>query len=151
MRIHTVTKVIQWVLFLVSIGLLIAFYFGPVVPGTENTPSEEPQITGTILGWAYILAFIAAGTAIIFSIIQAIFNPKGAKKSLFGLLFAAILIFIAYQLASDEFLVLSPNYKGGDNVPSTLKTVGTGLIFMYFLGGIAILSILVTEIINIFR
>ncbi len=151
MRIHTITRIVQWVLILLSLGLIIAFYVGPVVPGTENTPSEEPRVTETILGWAFILTFIAAGAVLIFSVITSIMNPKGAKKSLVGLLIAAVLIFIAYQLAGDELLVLSPNYRGGDNVPGTLKSVGTGLIFMYFLGGIAILSILVTEIINIFR
>ena len=43
------------------------------------------------------------------------------------------------------------NYEGKDNVPTTLKITDTGLIVTYFLAGLAILSILFSEIVKYFK
>ena len=44
-----------------------------------------------------------------------------------------------------------PAYSGTDNVPSVLKKVGTGLISMYILLGLAVLTIVYTEISKYFK
>ena len=62
----------------------------------------------------------------------------------------AALIFISNRLASDELLNLI-QYTGPDNVPGTLKAVGTFLIFTYILGIVAIVSILYSAIANLFK
>jgi len=145
-----IISIVLWVLMGISIILLVLFYFGKVVPGTEDTNLHEPVITQTFLVWAYILGGITAGLALTFPIINVIQNPKSAKKGLFVILGIAVLIFIAYSLASDHVLNI-PGYDGKDNVTKTLKFTGTGLITMYILAGLAVLSIIYSEIAKYFK
>ena len=149
-KIRKIISIILYVLMGISLVLVIMFYFGKVVPGTEGTNMEEPVITGKILIWAAILVLLTAGLAVVFPIMHLISNPKSAKQFLFVLLGVAILIFIAYSLASNEVLEI-PGYTGKDNVPGTLKFVGTGLFLTYILSGLAVLSILFSEISNYFK
>ncbi len=149
-KIRKIISIILYVLMGISLVLVIMFYFGKVVPGTEGTNMEEPVITGKILIWAAILVLLTAGLAVVFPIMHLISNPKSAKQFLFVLLGVAILIFIAYSLASNEVLEI-PGYIGKDNVPGTLKFVGTGLFLTYILSGLAVLSILYSEISNYFK
>ncbi len=148
--IRKTISIILYVLMGISVVLVALFYFGKLVPGTEGTNMEEPVITGKILIWAAILVIITAGLALIFPIINLVANPKSAKRGLFILLGIAVLIFIAYTLASNEVLKI-PGYTGTDNVPGILKIAGTGLFTTYILAGLAVLSILYSEIANIFK
>jgi len=149
-KIRKIISIILYVLMGVSIVLVALFYFGNVVPGTEGTNMEEPVITGKILIWAAILVIITAGLAVVFPIISLVTNLKSAKRGLFILLGVAVLIFIAYTLASNEVLSI-PGYTGTDNVPGILKFAGTGLFTTYILAGLAVLSILYSEIANYFK
>ncbi|MBA7522898.1 hypothetical protein ES705_15018 [subsurface metagenome] len=110
----------------------------------------EPVITQTFLVWTYILGGLTAGLALTFPIINVIQNPKSVKKGLFVILGVAVLIFIAYSLASNQVLNI-PGYDGKDNVAKTLKFTGTGLITMYILAGLAVLSIIYSEIAKYFK
>ena len=149
-KVRKIISIILYVLMGISLILVVMFYFGNVVPGTEGTGMEEPLITGKILFWAAILVILTAGLTIIFPIIHLISNPKSAKQVLFVFLGVAILIFIAYSLASNEVLEI-PGYTGKGNVPGTLKFVGTGLFLTYILAGLATLSILYSEISKYFK
>ncbi|MBE9510681.1 MAG: hypothetical protein IMY71_07375 [Bacteroidetes bacterium] len=149
-KIRKIISIILYVLMGISLVLVVLFYFGKLVPGTEGTNMEEPLITGKILIWAAILIILTAGLAVIFPIMHLISNPKSTKNSLFVILGVAILIFIAYSLASSEVLEI-PGYTGIDNVPGTLKFTGTGLFLTYILAGLAVLSILFSEISKYFK
>lgn len=111
---------------------------------------HEPTITKTILLWAGILAGITALLSLVFPIINMVTNPGSIKKTLITLVGVAILLFVAWLLASDEILDM-PHYEGKDNVPSTLKLAGTGIITAFILAVLAILSILYSEIVKYFK
>ncbi len=147
---NKITTILLYILSGVSVVLVFLFYFGPDIQSTVNTPMEEPKITETILFWAYILGGSAAGLTIIFQIINIIKNPANAKKTLISVLLLGIVVFVAYMLSSDQVMELT-GYKGSDNVPGTLKTVGAGLITLYLLAGIAIVSALFSEIAKYFK
>ena len=148
--IRKIITIILYVLMGISLILVVLFYFGNVVPGTEGTNMEEPLATGKILIWAGILVAITAGLALIFPIINLVTNLKSAKKGIFILLGVAVLIFAAYSLASNEVLEI-PGYTGKDNVPGTLKIAGTGIFTAYILAALAALSILYSEISKYFK
>lgn len=133
----------------VSVVLMLIFYFGADVPGTTGTPMQEPVITETILIWAGVLVGLATMAAVIFPLIRMVMNPKNAKKTLFGLVGVAVIIFVAWQFSSDEILPLAT--ENPDNVPHVLKLAGTQLGTMYILLGMAVLSIFYTEIRNLFK
>ena len=150
MNLSKIVSYILYALMLITVLLAVLFYFGKVVPGTEGTNFEEPTITKTILLWAGILAGLTAVLALVFPLINMVTNPKAAKKTLFVLVGVAVLVFIAWLLASDAILDM-PYYEGKDNVPSTLKLAGTGIFTAYILAGLAILSILYSEIVKYFK
>lgn len=147
---NKILTVLTWVLMAITIVFALIFYFGNLVPGTEGTRLEEPTITQTFLVWAYVLFGITAGLTIIFSLINFVINPKGAKKSIIAIVAAAALIVIAYLMADDTVLDL-PFYSGTGNEPATLKFVDTTLFTAYGLVIIAFLSILWSSISKAFK
>ena len=150
---NMLAKIVSYILYalmIVSVVLAVLFYFGKLVPGTEGTNMEEPIITKTILLWAGILAGLTALLSLVFPIIHMVANPKAIKRTVLTLVGVAVLIFIAWILASDAVLDM-PHYEGHDNVPKTLKLAGTGLYTTYILAGLAVLSILYSEISKYFK
>jgi TRAP-type C4-dicarboxylate transport system permease small subunit len=150
MIISKLSRYVLWAIMVVSLVLIGFFFFGGFVENTEGTSLAEPLITETILRWAYILLIITLALAVVFQLLSMFSSVKALKRAGIVLGIAAVFIFISYQLADDTILNLI-QYSGPDNVPTTLKWVGTGLIFTYILGILAILSILYTAIANIFR
>jgi magnesium-transporting ATPase (P-type) len=145
-----IVSISLYVIFGISVILAIWFFAGGYEPGTQGTSYEEPVATNTMLLWGYFLFGITALAAIIFPIINLISHPKNAKQALIVVAIFAAIILISYALSSGTPLNL-PGYKGEDNVPAKLHMVGTGLYATYFLGGIAFLGILASEIYRIFR
>jgi hypothetical protein len=145
-----ILQILTWVLMAVTVVYAIIFYFGNVIPETAGTRLEEPTITQSFLVWAYILFFLTAGVTVVFSLINFVVNPKGAKKSLVALLAGAVIIVIAFLLSDDTVLNM-PFYDGKDNVPSTLKFVDTVLFTSYILVGLAFLSIIWSAISRVFK
>jgi hypothetical protein len=150
MIISKLSRYVLWAIMAVSLVLIGFFFFGGFVENTEGTSLAEPLITETILRWAYILLIITLVLAVVFQLLSMFNSVKALKRAGIVLGIAAVFIFISYQLADDTILNLI-QYSGPDNVPTTLKWVGTGLIFTYILGILAILSIFYTAIANIFR
>ena len=150
MVISKISQYFLWALMAISLVLVGIFFFGGFVEGTEGTSSAEPVITEVILRWAYILLFITLAIVIAFQLLYVFLNIKTLKSTGIILGIAAVLIFVSYQLADDTVMNLI-SYSGPDNVPGTLKFVGTVLIFTYILGVLVIVSILFSAISNLFR
>ncbi len=137
MKLSKLTSYTMYVLLGLGALLVILYYLGAV--------SEEP-----ILDLAYIYFGIAAIASIVFPIIYLITNPKGAISIIIGLVLIGIIVLISYFLASDQVMHIS-GYTGTDNVPGTLKAVGTGLYTMYILFSLSIIAILYSEISSAFK
>lgn len=141
------SKYILYVLMGISVILIALLYLGGDVPGTEGV-TPEPKITDTIIKFSYFLFIIAAGLAIVFLFTQLFTNPALLKRSAIVIVLIAVIYLIARGMASDELL----DMKGyDDNVPNTLKNVGTGLISTYILIGITVFSMLYSEIAKFFK
>ncbi len=134
----------------VSVVLVVLFYFGKIVPGTEETNMEEPVITELFLKWTYIMAIGATVIALGFSIVNLINNPKALKQSLIMIVVGAVLVVAAYFMADDQVLSM-PGYEGTQNIPGTLKFAGTFLWLAYILAGLAVLTILYSEVAKYFK
>ncbi|MGB3180102.1 MAG: hypothetical protein WBB45_01845 [Cyclobacteriaceae bacterium] len=96
----------------------------------------------------YGLIIVGALLAIIAPFVSSFSNPAGLVKSGVGILALVVLFFIAYALAGDEVTGLI-RARGFD--AQTVKAVGGALILMYILFGIAIISILITEVLKLVR
>lgn len=126
----------------------------PVVATEVNFTFMEKLVyykTDVAIIWGYILLLIAAITALIFPIIYAIVHPANMVRSLLVLVGVAVLVFVSYLLSSGEPIEII-GYTGTDNSnPAALKMIDTGLIFMYFVLGLALFSILYAEIAKYFK
>lgn len=146
---NRIITILLYVLMGISAIFTLIFYFGNVVPGTENTAMKEPVITDSFLLWATILLGLAVVFALIFPIVRMFTSPKNALKTLIGVVGMVVVIVIMYFFASDEVLVIARENPG--NVPSVLKWVGAGLNTMYVMFVAAIVAILYTEISKAFK
>lgn len=149
-KLSLILRIVLIVLMAITGIFIILFYFGGAVEGTEGTEFYEPSVTEGMLKWTYALFFIALAGAIGFPASYILKNPETAKKTLISVLFIGVVVLIAYLLADDTVLNM-PGYKGEDNVPDKLQWAGTGLITTYLLFGIALLSIIGSEVLKIVR
>lgn len=142
-----ISTIVLYVLAAISVILAILFFAGGNVLDATGAPTDEPVFTALNLTWAYVLFIGATALTFLFSLYYIITHPKALKGALISLAAAAVLVIIAYFLASDAPV----GGRGAEEITtSTLKWVGTGLYVTYILGGIAIVGIVVSEIYRAF-
>jgi|TARA_A100001011_G_C14279131_1_gene830730 uncharacterized membrane protein len=96
----------------------------------------------------YLLIFGAAFSAILFPLLGIIKNPKKSKQFFIYVLTFVFTFLISYLLASDEVF---DGYKQFGVTPSNSKIVGSGLIFFYILSLLAVLLVVYSEIVKLFK
>ena len=137
-----IAKWISWVLIVISVVILV---WGAST-GFESNSGVPVDV---LLRWGYILLIAATALVLILGVVlSAINNPKSLTKMGLGLLVVAVIAFIAYATASGSPLV---GYIGEQPDHSTLKLTDTLLNLTYLLGGCAIVSIIIGEIISTIR
>jgi hypothetical protein len=108
--------------------------------------------TDYALIWAYILFILTAIAAVVFPLFTVVTNVKALVRTLAIFAGAAVLILLSYFVFASDTPIEILGYAGTDNRdPVTLKWVGTGLFSTYILFGMAILSILYSEIASMFK
>jgi len=90
----------------------------------------------------YTLVIIAAVSAILLPLINALGNPQSLVKSGMGVLAIVALYFLAYAFSGSEVTQAYSKYGIG---PDLSKLVGGTLIMAYLLLGFAIIGIIFTE------
>jgi hypothetical protein len=108
--------------------------------------------TDYALRWAYILLAIAAIAAVVFPLINIVTDVKAILRLLAVLGGAAVLLLLSYFVFADSTAIDILGYTGTDNSdPGTLKWIGTGLYSTYIIFGVALISILYSEVANLFK
>ena len=134
-------KICLWVLLIASVALLCYVAFvGKFSDGSVNA----------LLGWAYgMLGLAIAAIVCVGLYITATTNPKNLIKIVIVLAGAAALCGLAFLLAKGA---PAQGYTG-EKLPSqgTLKLTDTVLNLTYILGGAAIISIIVGEVVMALR
>lgn len=131
------TKYVQLVLMLCGVAVFAYFLF-----------AGEAAV-GAMLTWAYIILGLALASAVVFPLISMFSNPKGAVRTLVGLVVAVAAIFGLYSLSSAAPMLL-PNGDVFDNV-ATLKLTDTGLYIAYIVMAAAFAAILFGELKSVFK
>ncbi len=103
----------------------------------------------TVIYWGYFLLIFTAVIVILFPIVNLIMNPKNSIKIFISLGVMVVIAIIAYSLSQVNFTELQLEKLG--TTASTVKYVGTGLIFTYILASLAVLSIVYASISRIFK
>lgn len=130
------SKYILYLLFGLGILLTVLFFI------------NQDGLMDTYLFYAYILFFVGAVLAVVLPLIGLAQNPKGLKKSLFGVLLAVALVGISYLIASGDPVSVNLTEE-----PSTLtyKITDAGLILTYILLAISFFSIIAGSVMNVVR
>jgi hypothetical protein len=142
-------NVLKKVFYGVSIILILiatAYQIAVLYQGDDN-------VTEGVLNGYFYVTYVAFGIALLFAllfpVIQMASNPKGAVKTLIMIGIAVVLWFVARAMATNQF---SPSDLEEMKITAeTSVTVGAGLIFTYFVFGVAILSILYASVSNLFK
>ena len=126
----------------VSVILLVLSF----VKGFE---ANDGRGVDNLLRWAYVMLGIAVFAAIIVSaVVSFINNPKSIIKLLIGLVAVAAVCFVVYLVSKGNPAVgLTVDQPSA----STLKLTDTILNLTYLVGGVAIASIIVGEVISAIR
>ncbi len=121
------------VYFLIRIIMVGDEAFDPVNP---DAASLQGSIISPYISFALALLYIAAGLAIVFSLWNLIRHPKMLKKALLSLGVFAVLLLIAYFLASDAAVTDATGTKVLVEQGSVSKWSSTGIWYAVILGGI---------------
>lgn len=129
-------------LIVVSVVLLVLGF----VKGFE---ANDGKAVENLLRWGYVMLGIAVFAAIIVSaIVGFINNPKSIVKLLIGLVAVAAVCFVVYLVSKGNPAVgLTVDQPSA----STLKLTDTILNLTYLVGGVAIASIILGEVISAIR
>ncbi len=137
---NTINRILQiglWVLLAVSVVMFILFYV------------NGESMSDTVLTWAQILLVITVGLLVIFPIVHFIKNPKSALKFLLVVVIFGVLFLVSYLFSQGN---TNADIYEVEKVTSNLsRLIGAGLIMVYILAGLALLSIIVSAIINAFK
>ncbi len=134
---NRILQTILFVLLAASVVLFIFFYI-----------KGEPM-ADTVLSWGQILLVITVALLIIFPILHFFKNPKSALKFLGVVVIFGVVFLISFLLSSSS--VEGDIYIKEGITPATSRIIGSGLIMIYILAGVALISIIVSAIINAFK
>lgn len=135
-------KIISVILIL----LAVVFQVMVLVQGEENLSTS---LMDNYAYLTYITLALTAVLAIVFPIIFMFMNPKSAVKILISLAILVVIGFIAYAIAGNEFDV--QRLQELETTAETSRYVGAALLFTYLIGGLAVISMLVSGVSSIFR
>lgn len=151
MTITKFTKAFLYIAYALAIVFTVMFFMG--LDGTGDRSAQNIAAAGPYLSFAYVLAFLALGLVLIFSVINVIIDPSNLKMALVGIGGLVVIAVISYMLSSDAPL----NFTSKDVADiynkdtATLKWTDTGLYLTYTLFGISIIGMLFTELRDFFK
>ena len=151
-KISKIVQILMYALLGVSVIMTFAFYFGSTETITFANEKEYayPGFTDGMLYWTYALFGTATVSSILFAVYLMATDFKKAKNALVGIAALAVVVILAYALASGAI----PTFHNAEkfNITESIsKMVGTGLYTMYLLAGIAVVGILFTEFSKSFK
>lgn len=143
-----------------GLGILIAALFlitATVNIGSFNSLPDEEKFTTSIfdvgLQGSIALVIIALVLTIVFAIYQTATNLRASLFGILGLIAIVVIFFIAYSSASGEatgaMARAVENYGG--MTANELKIVGGGITTAIVMAALAVVAIVISEIINLFK
>lgn len=143
-------KYLSYVMLLLGVGVFVYFVITSLMypePSTEFPVGTVGAAMGVnvMLIYTYIILAVALLIAIVFPVVNIVSNPKGAMRSLIGLVAMIVIFLVSYLLASDT-PIPNPAANGYFDDPVTLKLTDVGLYSGYAILVIAFIVILWGEI-----
>jgi MFS-type transporter involved in bile tolerance (Atg22 family) len=96
----------------------------------------------------YIMVIVAAVSAVLFSVLNMVTNPKNIIRAGISVAIIGVLFLIAYSMSGNE---VTTEYAKFNIDPDTSKLVGGTLIMSYLLLGITVVGLFYTEVVKIVK
>jgi len=150
-KLNRIPNIVLIVIAAISV-VLIVLLVSNVDPDTQNVNMGN-WITIN-LRWMYILLFFAVILLVLFAVYQIVTEWQSAKG---GLLYSgafAVMVVIAYLLASGEiptFFGVEKFIADGTITPVKLKIIDTALFSTYFMFGLAIIALIYSSVTRYFK
>jgi len=141
--ILTIFKVIS----LIFIALAVIFQIVVLVKGEDGVVGTG--ILDYYIRLSYVAVAIAAVLALAFPLYFMLQNPKDLLKIAGGIVVLVAIGFVCYSIADNTF-----NIAQLEKLKTTAdisRYVGTSMYFTYFLGGIAVITIIYSGISGMFK
>jgi uncharacterized membrane protein len=125
------------------IGLIAIYFLVRIIMEGDDAVKESLELQNSLVSpfvsFAKVILLITAIIAVVFSLWNLVRQPKLLKKTLISLAALAVLLMIAYAMASDAAVTnVSGNViKDGEAGPVS-KWVSTGIWYSMILGGIGL-------------
>ncbi len=117
---------------------------------SDAVAAADGSWTGTVITWAIVVFAIGLIGAAASYVVGAFVDTSNLLKSAIVVVGAVVLVGICWALADGTPLPLV-GYEGSENVPFWLKIADTGLFLGYIAAIVAIVSIVVSEVVQLFR
>jgi magnesium-transporting ATPase (P-type) len=129
------------------IGLIGFYYFIRIVMAGDDVIKTDAALQNSVLSpfiyYSVVLLVIVTGISVIFSILNLLKNPEILKRTLIGVAFLAVLLAIAYSMASDAAVTDSVGNIIKDGEAGAIsKWVSTLINFSFYLGIIGLVMFL---------
>jgi len=133
---------------LIAIGVLSAILWY-LLPSSDMPAAEAAQsgALNTMFIITYLLLGIAVVVSLVFTLKNLFSNPQGLKKTLFVVGGFLLVVGVSYVLASGTDV--DPEFAAMTD-ESTVKNIGMGLNVFFILTIIAILSLVIPSVKNMF-
>lgn len=123
--------------------------------GSDETFVEGLERYGSLLDnlfyIIYIVGIAAGAAAILFGLMFFVANIKEKVGALVGILLFAVLGLLSFYSLADDTVLRAYEASGITVTPGESLFAGGGLYFVYLLGGLSILAIVVAEISRVFK
>ncbi|MCF8303297.1 MAG: hypothetical protein K9I94_08500 [Bacteroidales bacterium] len=146
-----VTKIFKGISIIIMLAAVVfialVWYHGDAA--FESGPGLREKVLDPFIYTAYVAVGLCALTAVLFPIFFIAMNPKSAVRVLIALAVVVIIGFIAYSMATNQLSLETLEELQTTQLIS--KRVGAALIGTYIIGGLAVLSLIVSGISNLFK
>lgn len=144
-KAELISKIIEYVLAAIAVILVILGFQETAADAMKDGSANDMAIIYTI-----VLLFVGVFLALVSTVIDAASDPKSLVKGIISVVVVAIVLGILWSLSDDTPLNLI-GYEGNQNQGNWLKVSDTSIFCCYIGLGGAVLTIIVTEIYELFR
>ncbi len=129
------------------IGLIGFYFFIRIVMEGDDVMKTDAALQNSILSpfisYSIILLVIVTAISVVFSLLNLFKNPEILKRTLIGVAFLAVLLVVAYSMASDGAVTdgLGKIIKDGE-AGTVSKWVSTLINYSFYLGFIGLVMFL---------
>ena len=125
------------------IGLIAIYFLARIIMEGDDAVKESLDLQNSLVSpfvsFAKVILIITTVITVVFSLWNLVRHPKLLKKTLVSIAALAVLLLIAYMMATDEAtLNMSGNIIKDGEAGSTSKWVSTGIWYSMILGAIGL-------------